>query len=159
MDQVISLFRYNLPLAKGMVLHLNKFNGWNWPTGSVEGPLNFINVFTLFRDAGVIWLIYCRCGKKPYTINQSIPDGKGCGPSFKQTWIRLTQEYLMLWMKFSQNWSTSSGEDFFLFRQGIFTFSLLSPLGKGRGSSFEQTQFLSPKFALCQVWLKLAKLF
>ena len=43
----ISLIRYNLPLEKGVALHLNKIEsphprmlcakfGWNWPSGSVE---------------------------------------------------------------------------------------------------------------------------
>ena len=45
----------------------------------------------------------------------------------------------MLSAKFGWNWPSGSGEeDFFLFRQCIFAISLLSPLGKERGTSFEQ---------------------
>ena len=47
----------------------------------------------------------------------------------------------------------------FEFRQCICAISLLSPLGKERGPSFEQLESPSPKDALCQVRLKLAQWF
>ena len=46
----------------------------------------------------------------------------------------------------------------FKFCHCIFAIFLLSPLGKGRGPSFDELEFPSPKNALCQVWLKLALL-
>ena len=43
--------------------------------------------------------------------------------------------------------------------QCIFSFSLLSFLGKGWGPSLNKLKSPSPKDALCQVWLKLAQWF
>jgi hypothetical protein len=47
---------------------------------------------------------------------------------------------------------------FFSNFQCIFTLSLLSPLGEGQSSSFEETESPPPKDDLCPVWLKLAQL-
>ena len=44
--------------------------------------------------------------------------------------------------KFNWNWSSETLWRKFLFRRSIFAISLLSPLGKGRGPSFEQTRVL-----------------
>ena len=46
---------------------------------------------------------------------------------------------MMLCVKFGWNWPCGSGEEDFQNFNNIFTLSLLSPLGKGCGSSFEQT--------------------
>jgi hypothetical protein len=43
--------------------------------------------------------------------------------------------------------------------QCIFTLLLLSPLGHGQPTSFEQFRIPSPNDDLCQVWLKLAQWF
>ena len=51
-----SLFCYYLPLKKGIALLLNKLDSplpnnalLNWPSGSVEKKLNYLDVFSLFR--------------------------------------------------------------------------------------------------------------
>ena len=63
--------------------------------------------------------------------------GKGQDPSFEQTWNPFTKECFVIYIKFVWYWPCGSGEDFF----SIFIiFSLhLSPLGKGCGTSFEQS--------------------
>ena len=60
--KVFLLFGYSLPLEMGGgALHLNKLEslyprmlcdkfGWNWPSGSVEAYLNFVYIFSLFRN-------------------------------------------------------------------------------------------------------------
>ena len=64
------------------------------------------------------------------------PLGKGRGSSFEQTWIPITQGCLVLSL-------IEIGpvvlKKIFKVCQCIFAISLLSPLGKGRGPSFEQT--------------------
>jgi hypothetical protein len=59
-------------------------------------------------------------------------------------------------LKFVLIWPAGSGEEDFQKIKGIFTLSLLSPLGGGLFPLFEQT---SPKDDLCQVWFKLAQWF
>ena len=50
---------------------------------------------------------------------------------------------MMLCAMFGWNWPSGSGEEDFKYFQYNFTISLLFPLGKGRGPSFEQTSFPS----------------
>ena len=57
------------------------------------------------------------------------------------------------------HWPSGSGVEDFKFHQYIFSNSLLSPIEKECGPSFEQTWIPSSKDPLCQVWLKSAKCF
>ena len=63
---------------------------------------------------------------------------KNAGPFI---WTKLNPHHPMMpCAKFSWNWSSGSWVDFLC--QCIFAILKLSPLGKGRGSSFEQTWIL-----------------
>ena len=84
---VFSLFRYYLPLEKGVALHLNKLESPS-PKDALSQVwlklaqwflrrrfLKFVNVFSLF----------------PYYL----PLENNWGPSFEQTWIPFTQGYFV----------------------------------------------------------------
>ena len=64
---------------------------------------------------------------------------------------------------FGWNWTRGCGEKDFIFHQyifAIFVLSIISPLGKEQGPSFEKNnEYPSIKDVLCQVWLKLAHWF
>ena len=81
---------------------------------------------------------------------------KGCGPTLRHTWIPITQ-----------GWSVPSlGQTDSVFlekkivlvtkRMQFHIVSLLSPIRKKSGLFFNKVEFVLPKNALCQVWLKLA---
>ena len=124
---VVSLFRYYLPLEKGVALHLNKCDSpppknalcqfWlklsQWFLR--RRFLNFVNVFSLFR--------------------YYLPSEKGMALHFLFTqWCfvpRLVEIGPVVLKK-----------KIFKLCQCIFAISLLSPLRKGRGPSFDQTWIL-----------------
>ena len=81
---------------------------------------------------------------------------KGCGPTLRHTWVPITQ-----------GWSVPSlGQTDSVFlekkivlvtkRMQFHIVSLLSPIRKKSGLFFNKVEFVLPKNALCQVWLKLA---
>ena len=58
----------------------------------------------------------------------------------------------MFCAKFGGTWPRDSGQGRFLNFINVFLISLLFPLGKGHGPSFEKKiEFPSPKDALCQI--------
>ena len=137
---VFSLFCNHLPLEIGAALHLNKLEsplhprmlcakfGWNWPGGSRED--DFSNLLMYFRNFIIIFPLW--------TI----------GPSFEQSRIPLHPKIICA--KFHLNWPTGFGEENFKICQCFFPILQLSPLGKRRGPSFEQTWIPSTQRWLCQ---------
>ena len=111
-----------------MVLHLNKFESlspkdalfqlwlkmaqWFW-----KRFLSFINVFTLFRNYLPL--------EKGGALDLNKPESPSPKNALCQVWLKLAQWF---WKR-----------RFFKFCQCVFAISYLSPLGKGRGPSFEQT--------------------
>ena len=111
-----------------MVLHLNKFESlspkdalfqlwlkmaqWFW-----KRFLSFINVFTLFRNYLPL--------EKGGALHLNKPESPSPKNALCQVWLKLAQWF---WKR-----------RFFKFCQCVFAISYLSPLGKGRGPSFEQT--------------------
>ena len=77
---------------------------------------------------------FCQC---IFAISQLSPLGKGRGPSFEQTWIPFTRGCFV--PSLVEIGSVILEKKIYEFRQCIFAFSLLSPLGEGWGPSFEQT--------------------
>ena len=65
------------------------------------------------------------------------PLGKGLGPSFEQTWISSTQGCFV--PSLVEIGPVVLEKNIFKYFQYNFIFSVLSPLGKRRGPSFEQT--------------------
>ena len=59
------------------------------------------------------------------------------------------------------NWLSGSGEEFcfFNFVNVFLLFRIYLPLEESRALLFNKTEFPSPKYTLCQVWLKLAQWF
>ena len=127
---VFSLFRYYLPLEKGRVLHLNKLESPLPKDALCQVWLKLDQWFWRRRFLNFVNVF------SPFR-NHSLE--KGRGPSFKGCFVPSLVEIGPAVLE-KKN---------FKFRQCIFTISLLSPLGKVLGPSFEQT--------LCQVWLKLAQ--
>ena len=81
--------------------------------------------------------------KKIFKVRQCIfaisllsPLGKGLGPSFEQIWIPITQGCFVL--SLVEIGPVVFKKNIFKVRQRIFPISLLSPLRKGCGPSFEQ---------------------
>ena len=62
----------------------------------------------------------------------------------------------MLCAKFGWNWPCDSCEHDFLVHQCISLFGFYLPLAMGVALDSKKHEFLSPKDALCQIWLKLA---
>ena len=88
---------------------------WNWPIGSGEEDFIIISHFVIISP----W--------------------KGCGPSFQQTWIFITQFKGLpsLWVFLIG--SSVLETKIFKFRQCTFPSLLSSPLGNKCGPSFKQT--------------------
>ena len=86
---------------------------WNWPCGSGEFFfLNFINIYLLFHN--------CLPLRKVMNLHSN-----------------LNSHYpRLLWAKFGWNWPSGSGIKFF--KHFVNDFSLLFPLRKGHGPSFEK---------------------
>ena len=84
------------------------------------------------------------------------PLGKGCGPSFEQIWIPITQACFVLSLfKIGQ---VVQEKKILKFSPSFFL--LLSRLGKRIWPLYlNKTEFPSPNDALCQVWLKLGHWF
>ena len=90
--------------------------GWNWLSGSGEDFL----ISSMYFHYFVIISPWKRAG------------------SF--IWTNLNPHHpRMFCAKFDRNWHSDSWELDFKVRQCLFAISLLSPLGNGRGPSFEQT--------------------
>ena len=89
-----------------------KLAQWFWR----RGFFNFVNVFLLF------------CNYLPLEM--------GWGPSFEETWIPFTQGCFV--PSLVEIGPVVLEKKFFKFHQCIFAISLLSPLEKGRGTSFEK---------------------
>ena len=70
-------------------------------------------------------------------------------------------EWFFIWTNLGWNWSNGSWEkDFFLNYVNIFLlFRNYLPLEKGGALHLNKLEFLSPKYASCQVWLKLTRWF
>ena len=100
---------FNLPYPR---ILFAKFS-WNWPIGSREEDFIIISHFV------------------------NISPWKGRGPSFQQTWIFITQG-VAKFVGFLIGSSVLETK-IFKFRQCTFPSLLSSPLGNGRGPSFEQT--------------------
>ena len=106
--------------------------GWNWLSGSGEEDfLNFVNLFLLF-------------------LNYLPLEKGGGGPSFEQTWIPFTQGCFVPTLV--EIGPVVLEKKTFKYFQHIFTFSLLSSLGKGRGTSFEQTWIPSNQGCFVPSW-------
>ena len=146
---VYSLFRNYLPLEKGGALHLNKLESPS-PKDDLcqvwlklaqwfcrRRFLNFVNVFSLFRNYLPFW--------------------KG-GTLF---WTKLNPHHsLILCAKIGWNWLSGSGEeDFFNFVNVISTFHYYLPLEKGGALHLNKVESPWHRDALCQVWLKMAQWF
>ena len=103
---------------------------------AVPMVLNFVNVFSLFRN------------HLPLENNLILP--------LKKTWIPFTKEC------FQPNLLKIVQMKIFKFLQFIFPISLFHnylPLEKGWALHLKKLECSSPKEALCQVWLKLDKWF
>ena len=107
--------------------------GWNWPSGF--GEEDFLISSMYFRYFAII---------SPW---------RRLGPFI---WTNLNPHHpRMLCAGFGWNWASGS----WFLRRLVFAVSQLFSLGKGRGPSFEQLESSSPKYAMCQIWLKLAQWF
>ena len=143
---VFSLFRNYLRLEKDRTLHFNKIESplpkddlcqvwlklakWFWKTRFFK----IVKVFTIF------------CNYRPWKKEE---------PFILKNWISIIQ-----------GWFVSSLVEIGLvvLKEKIFLnlsmyFRKLSPIEKGRTTSFEQTQISLPKNDLCQVWVILAQWF
>ena len=122
---------------------------WNWPSGSREE--DFLNSSMYFCNFVIL---------TPW---------KRAEPFI---WTNLNPLYpRMLCAKFGWNWPSGAGEDDFsnllmYFRNLVNNFVNVflqfrnsHPLEKGRALYLNKFESPSPKDALCQVWLKLAKWF
>ena len=151
----LSQFRYSHLLEKGMALHLNKLECpspkdallqdwlkldrwfWRWRF------FNFVNVFLLFcyylplEKVGALHLNKLESSSPKNTLLVEF------GP--------VVLEKKMLCAKFGWNWSSASGEDFFNTSMYFRYFVIISPIGIGRGPSFEQTWNPFTQGYLCQV--------
>ena len=143
---VFSLFSNYLPLEKGGTLRLNKLESpspkdafcqvwlklaqWFWR----RRFLNFVNVFSLFHNylplekAGALYL---------NKLESPSPKDALC-----QVWLKLAQWF---WRR-----------RFFNFVNVFLLFRNYLPLEKGVALHLNKLESLSPKDALCKVWLKLA---
>ena len=110
---------------------LTKF-GWNWPSGS--GEEDFFKSSIHFCNFLII---------SPWKRAEPL-----IGTNLKPLHPRMLESLVEI--------RSVALEKIFEFHQCIFAFSLLSPLGKGCGPSFE-LESSWPKNALCQDWLKLAQ--
>ena len=95
---------------------------------------------------------FCQC---IFAISQLSPLGKGCGPSFEQNWISLTQGYFVpslveICPWFWRRKLLNSVNAFLLFRM---------PLEKSMVLHLNKHESHSPKIALCQVRLILPQWF
>ena len=79
-----------------------------------------------------------KVGQCIFAISLLSPLGKGLGPSFGQTWISINQGFFVT--SLVEISPVVLKKKIFKVGQCIFTISLLSPLWKRRGPSFEQTQ-------------------
>ena len=110
--------------------------GWNWLSSSEED----FQISTMY-----------------FAISLSSPLGNGCDSSFEKFEFPSPNNALYyFWLKLAKCvWG--AGKKIFKFHKCIFTISLLSPLGKDCGPSFQQIGSPLPKHALLQVWLKLTQ--
>ena len=118
-----------------MVLHLYKF----------ESTLNFVNVFSLFRN----YLPLEKC--KALRLNKLEFSSSKLNPVHPRIHC----------VKFGWNWPSCSGkENLCLISSMFFRYLvIIFPLEKGGALHLNKRESPSPKDALCQVWLKLAKWF
>ena len=138
-----------LPLKKGGALHLDILNslhprmlcaklGWNWPSGSGENDfLNFLNVFSLFRN-----YLPLEKGRALHLNKLESPSPKD---ALCQVWFQLAQWF---WRR-----------RFFKFINVFGLFRNYLPLERGVAVHLKKLKSPSPKNALCQVWLKLTHCF
>ena len=130
--------------------------------------LNFVNLFLLFNYFLPMWtwpFIWINLSplNQGWLVSSLVEIDKCCQcvlcycvdiSPWKRMWPFICTNLnplhpIMLCGKFGWKSRCGSGdEDFLKFLQCIFGFWFLSPLGRGRGLSFEQIDFLSPKYAL-----------
>ena len=121
--KIIFILAYPLPLNPPPPKKLNKR-----PMGHITHlRKQFKSINTYYY---IITLIKRR--KKPLLIL-----GEFIGSSFKDTWIPFTQGCFV--PRLVEIGSVVLEKKIFKFRHCLFTISQLSPLGNGRGPSFEQT--------------------
>ena len=112
--------------------------GWNWPSGSGEEDfLNFLNAFHYFAIIS------------PLEKGRALHLNKIESPSLKDA---LCNVWLILAKWFRRRRFLNFFNVFSLFRNYL-------PLEKGGALHLNKFESLSPKDALCQVWLKLAQWF
>ena len=136
LEKILKFRQYTFAISLSSSLWA-KF-GWQLPSDSGEEDFffKFLTVFSLFR--------------------YHLPLEKEQGPLSDQTRISFTQGCFVLSLV---EIGSVVLEKIFKFCRYIFILSLLSPLIKERGPSFDRTDSPSSKNALCQFWLKLAQWF
>ena len=99
------LFLYFLPFEKGMAHYLNKFEGQDFLNISQKSYLT-CEINSIHRQT----IEYSLCISLIFLILLLYHLRKGCGLSFEQTWISITQAFFFF-AKYVWNLTSSSGED------------------------------------------------
>ena len=128
---ILSLFHYYLPVGKDMVLRLNKHD--------FPSPQDALCQVWLKLAKWFIRRRFFKLRQCIFAISLSYPLRKGRCPLFEQIWIPITQGYFV--PSFVELGPVVL-KKILKVHQCIFAISLLSPLGKGHGPSFEQTWIL-----------------
>ena len=125
----VNIFSLLSPLGKG---HGPSFEQTWLPItqGCFVPSLIEIGPVVLSRD-------FFKVGQFIFAISLLFPLGNGRAPSFKQTWIPITQGCFV--PSLVESGPVVLKKKIFKVGQCIFAISLLSPLGKGHGLSFVQT--------------------
>ena len=126
---IILHFRYNLPLEKGLALHLNKF----------ECPLtkDALCQILLKLDKGFWRRRFLNIFNIILHFRYYLPLEKGVAFHLNKLELTLLKGALcQVWLKLAKWFLRIRFLNIFNI---ILLFSLLSPLGKGRGPSFEKT--------------------